>query len=234
MFVSRDIPCAIRAVALKIETDDGVEKRVAHASVQVEPFLPALAHELGEDIYDHLFMRDPQDIDQDVPKPEIAEVGFLIRCGLQRIEAKAHPDLKVEAELRNVRITKVRVTRPDPDKPRLSLGFTLSIELTSKSVMDWIVRAFARVNHLTFTREQLDLIAPEGEQAPRETAKQYADRRMREIREDVAASVPDDCSMTLSAGGKSATITSADAARARKAVAARRDRNARQARKGRR
>lgn len=258
MFVSKDIPCAIRAVALKIEADGDTEKRVAHASIQVEPFTPALAGELGCDVYDHLFQPDPHDPERPMPKPEIAEVGFLIRCGLQRIEAKAHPDLKVEAELRNVRIARVRVTRPDPDRPRLSLGFVLSIELTSRTVMAWVVDAFARVNYLTFTREQLDLIDDDREAAERRlqeagasvqvagewkpvTSKNVADaldggkaRRLREIAEDFKAAQPDGMSVTMSHAGESVTISSEAVARAKKTVAARRDRNARQARTARR
>jgi hypothetical protein len=162
MFVSPDVPCGLASAALKIETIDDVDHRVAHVTCKVEPFTPELARELGDAVYAHLFTRDPERADVPMPRREITEVGFSLPLGLQMISAKSHPDLKVDHTLRRVKVTRVRVSRPDPDKPRLTLAFVLSVELGERTTMDWLVRAFGRVQYLTFGDEQPGMLDNQG------------------------------------------------------------------------
>lgn len=223
MFITDNIPCGIKSVTLKIEEADGTEQRVAHATCTLEPFVPSLAHELGEDIYDHVFTRDPEHPGVPMPRREIADVGFVIRCGLQRITARSHPDLPPDGDLRNVRISRVRVTRPDLEKPRLAMSFVVSIALDDRETTDWLVRAFARVNYLSFQPEQRRMAYMSDAEADALSGAIHA----REAAEDFVASVPADTSMSITAAGKTVHITPEDAKRVRE----RRDRAARKARR---
>ena len=198
MFVSPDVPCGLASAALKIETIDDVDHRFAHVTCKVEPFTPDLARELGETVYAHLFTRDPERTDVPMPRREITEVGFSLPIGLQLISAKSHPDLKVDHVLRRVKVTRVRVSRPDPEKPRLTLAFVLSIELGERQTMDWLVRAFGRVQHLTFMAEQRDMLE---DKALREAARDFVD-----------ASTRNGMTTTITAGGRSVTLGPKDKA----------------------
>lgn len=159
MFTSNNIPCAVKSVALKIEKGDEHELKVAHVTCVVEPFTPELAIQLGSAIYAHLFTRNPERPDVEMPRPELVQIGLNVACGLQRISARSHPDLPIESVLKEARVTNIRVTRPDPDAPRLSLSFVLSLSMDRRDTLVWVVQAFARVNYLSFLPEQLDLIS---------------------------------------------------------------------------
>jgi hypothetical protein len=158
MFVSPDIPCSLTSAALKLETIADVDHRVAHVTAKVEPFTPELARELGDHIYDHLFMRDLEHPDVPMPRPEITQVAFALRVGLQQVVTKDHPDLSASGALRRVKVASVRVTRPNPDVPRLTLAFVLSVELGDQAAREWLVRAFGRTQYLTFLPEQRHML----------------------------------------------------------------------------
>ena len=135
-----------------------------------------------------------------MPRPELASIGLNVNCGLQKIDAKSHPDLRVDSTLREARITNVRVTRPDPDVPRLSLSFVLSLSMDRRDTLVWVVQAFARVNYLTFFDEQRDIFEDEA-QGVRDAVQRFHDVNAR-----------NGMTTTITAGGRSVTLGPKDKA----------------------
>ena len=218
MFVTPDVTCLLKSATLKLDEDGG---RLAHVTCTLEPFTPELAHELGEDVAEHLFMPNPNRADPtdlpEVPRPEVSEIGFLLPIGAQRITAKDHAELTPVAVLKDVQIQRIRVTRPDPERPRLALAFVLVIHLDAREAIDFVVRQFGRYAALTFESMQRDL--------PLETDATLQER-IHEIADDFAAAQPKDTTISFIHGGKTATITPqmAEQARVRKKLRAKKGR----------
>src|SRR3990172_9448254 len=106
MFLSEHIPALFKKGMLKlVQADDGGTKRVAEATLLIEPFPVSLARELGEDIAGHLFTEDG------AIRDELESVDLRIRCGLQRVTVQAHEELPSVAVLDPVSIKDVTVKR---------------------------------------------------------------------------------------------------------------------------
>ena len=187
MFLSPHIPCLLKSATLKLTKD---ETRLALVTCVVEPFSRELAAELGADVVDHLFIPNPDRGREQaawVPRPEVTEIGFALPTPRQLVTVVEHPELPSAYTLRDVGIERIRVTRPDPELPRLTLSFVLAIILESKDAINFVVHDFGRLVYLTFAAMQRDL--------PLDAVAAIVDNLIGEGLESVTA------------GGKTTTIT---------------------------
>ena len=219
MFLSPHIPCLLKSATLKLTKD---ETRLALVTCVVEPFSRELAAELGADVVDHLFIPNPDRGREQaawVPRPEVTEIGFCLPVLRQCVEVVEHPELPSAYVLRDVGMERIRVTRPDPELPRLTLSFVLAIILESKDAINFVVHDFGRLVYLSFAAMQRELPL-EMDPDVRKAAK------VLEIVDDFMAAQPEYVTVPLTHAGKTSTITPqmAEQARVRKKLRAKKGR----------
>jgi hypothetical protein len=157
MFVTLNIPALFKKGTLKlIPSDDGQSlRRVAEATLVVEPFPASLAHELGEDIAGHLFD------DANAIRVELEKINLRVRCGLQNVTVAHHEELAPVAKLSPVSIKDVSVARIEDKKMGrawLSLSFVLVFSLEDKTARDFVLDEFGRTLFWTFAGMQDGLL----------------------------------------------------------------------------
>jgi hypothetical protein len=152
MFLSEHIPALFKKGTLKLEKgDDGKMRRVAEATLMIEPFPVHLARELGEDMAGHLFDDDGQ------IRQELEGIDLRVRAGLQRVTARSHEELDPEAVLDTVSIKDVSVKRMEDAKSNrswLSLTFVLVFSLEDKAARNFVLDQFGR--SLLWSFERID------------------------------------------------------------------------------
>lgn len=157
MFVSKMVPALFKKGMLKlVPDDDGGYRRGAEATLVIEPFPAALAHELGEDIAGHLFD------EADAIRPELEGIDLRIRAGLQNVTVRHHEDLDPCALLSPVSIKDVSVTRIEDKKTGrswLSLAFVLVFSLEEKAARNFVLDEFGKTLLWTFAGMQAELLA---------------------------------------------------------------------------
>lgn len=155
MFVSSKIPALFKKGTLKLmPSDDGGSRRVAEATLLIEPFPATLAHELGEDIAGHLFDSD------DVIRPELEAIDLRVRVGLQKITVRHHEDLDPCAVLSPVSIKDVSVARVDHEhRSWLSLSFVLVFSLEEKAARNFVLDEFGKTLLWSFDSLQQTLLS---------------------------------------------------------------------------
>ena len=155
MFVSTMVPALFKKGTLKLvpATDGPGMRRVAEATLIIEPFPAHLAHELGEDIAGHLFGVDDQ------IRPELEGIDLRVRAGLQNVTARHHEELDPCARLSPVSIKDVSVARhEDENRVWLSLSFVLMFSLEGKAARNFILDEFGRTLVWTFESLQRELL----------------------------------------------------------------------------
>jgi hypothetical protein len=157
MFLSEKVPALFKQGKLKlVPTENGDSlRRVTEATLVIEPFPPALAHELGEDIAGHLFD------EADKIRPELESIDLRVRCGLQTVEVAHHEELQAVARLTPVSVKDVSVTRIEDKKTGrawLSMAFVLVFSLEEKSARNFVLDEFGRTLVWTFTAMQRELL----------------------------------------------------------------------------
>lgn len=154
MFISQHVPTLFKRCTLKIvETDDELT-RVAEGACVIEPFTPALARELGEDIAGHLFT------DEDQIRPELKGIDMRVRVPLQRVRASRHPELE-PVVLESVIVKDCKVARVEDSKALrewLAFTFTLVFNLSDRITREFVVHNFGSALHLTFEPMQRELL----------------------------------------------------------------------------
>lgn len=163
MFVTENVRVLFKRANLKLVQEQGELHRVAEATFVLEPLLPELAHELGEDIAGHLFDDDEQ------IRPELDVIGVRMSTGLQIVTSRDHEDLKVDAELKPVRILTARVERVEDDKTGkewLRLVFVLSFQLRDREARKFVLDKFGSWVCLSFKAMQEDLLDDEMKARP--------------------------------------------------------------------
>jgi hypothetical protein len=193
VFLTKHVPALFKKATLKLlPTDDGL-RRICESTLVVEPFFPNLARELGDDIADHLFDDDDQ------IRPELEAIDLSVRCGLQRVVVTAHQDLDPVADLAACAIRTVQVKRMGDEKTGrywLALTFVLVVTLDSQEARTFVIDGFGRELLWTFTAMQRELL---------NEAK---------LHDSIANMLPkgEGGTLTISSGGKSATLTQEGAA----------------------
>lgn len=155
MFLSENIPALFKKGTLKLtETDEGY-RRVAEATLVIEPFPAKLAHQLGEDIAGHLFT------DENTIREELESVDLRVRCGLQNVTVRYDEALEPSALLTPVSIKDLCVTRIENKKMQqawLSCSFVLVFSLEDKAARNFVLDEFGRTLLWSFQAMQGGLL----------------------------------------------------------------------------
>lgn len=206
MFLTPNLPILFKNAKLTVNDEN---ERFAAVIFVLEPFTPALAHELGEEVASHFYDS------RGVVRPEFTKIDFRTQPGtrVQYLTVRAAPDAIGTTVIKPVVIDSYEVTKPDPEKERLKLTIAASFSLAEKTNRAFAIDRFGTGIYVTFENAQrsLDLGA----------AGNLRSERLSDIADDFAASVPKGTTATISSGGRSATITPAKAEAARRRVAAR-------------
>ncbi len=201
MFLTEHIPALFKKGTLKLLKDGADLKRVAEATFIIEPFLPDLAHELGEDIAGHLYESDGS------LRDEVDAIDLRVRAGLQRVTATHHEELAPAAVLEPVSVKDCSATRIEDEKSGkawLSFSFVLVFDLSDKRTRNFVIDEFGNVLKLSFERLQLDLL------------KDESTANIKDSLAAMAEAAGPGGSMSFSADGKTTTVTQDDAKRLRR------------------
>lgn len=156
MFLSENIQALFKKGTLKLqETDDGL-RRVAEATLLIEPFPAKLARELGEEIAVHLFD------DKNVIRTELESIELNVRAGLQNVTVRHDEALEPLAVLTPVSVKDVKATVIEEKKSNrrwLSFSFVLVFSLENKQARNFVLDQFGRTLLWTFEAMQRDLLA---------------------------------------------------------------------------
>lgn len=157
MFVTEKIPALFKGGKLKLEkSDEGGTRRVAEATLVIEPFPADLAHEIGEDIAGHLFD------EANVVRDELESIDLRVRCGLQSITVQAHEYLPTLAILSPVSlrdVTAKRIESKDTGRSWLSQSFVLVFSLEEKAARNFVLDEFGKTLLWTFVGMQRELLS---------------------------------------------------------------------------
>jgi hypothetical protein len=155
MFVSENVAALFKKGTLKlVPTDDGY-KREAEATLVIEPFNPGLAHQLGEDIHDHLFTSDGEIRD------ELEAIDLRVSVGTQNVIVRRHEELEPVAILSPCTIKDVSVTRCSKKDAAdwLACSFVLVFGLEDKEARAFVLDEFGKRLRWTFEAMQRDLLS---------------------------------------------------------------------------
>ncbi len=155
MFLSQNIPALFKKGMLKLTQTEDSYRRVAEATLVIEPFPAVLAHELGEEIAGHLFD------DAGQIREELEGIDLRIRSGLQSVTVRQHEDLEPCALISPVSIKDVSVTRVEDKKNSrqwLSLAFVLVFSLEEKAARNFVLDEFGKTLLWTFDAMQRELL----------------------------------------------------------------------------
>jgi hypothetical protein len=156
MFVSDNVPALFKKGVLKMTPrDDGTYRRVAEATLVIEPFPVALAHEMGEEFAEHL-------VDSTgAIREELEAIDLRVRAGLQSVTVRPHEELEPIALIAPVSIKDVSVTRVEDKKSGrqwLSLSFVLVFSLEDKAVRNFVLDEFGKTLLWSFVSMQRELL----------------------------------------------------------------------------
>jgi hypothetical protein len=156
MFISDNIPALFKKGTLKLQdNNDGGLRRVAEATLVIEPFPSRLAHELGEEIAGHLFDTDG------LLRDELESIDLRIRGGLQKVTVRLDEALEPEATIHPASIKDVNVSRVDEKKSQrswLSCSFVLVFSLEDRSSRNFVLDQFGKTLLWSFQGMQADLL----------------------------------------------------------------------------
>lgn len=165
MFTSENVPAFLKSVNLRLDKEGD---RFAFCVFTIEPFMPHLAHELGEEVAEHLFEgAGPKAL----PRDEVGGIVFNLDFPRQRLAARSHEDLDPVAVLDHVGIGKLKVDRVEDEDgdapPILKLSFQVEIALNERRAIDFVVQHFGTALLLTFKPMQRDLPLDDAESLAR-------------------------------------------------------------------
>lgn len=155
MFVSEMIPALFKKGVLKLqETDDGY-RRVAEATLMIEPFPLSLARELGDEIANHLYD------DNDAIRGELESIDLRPRVGLQRVSVRHDEALEPLVELDEVSVKDLCATVIEDKKTNrrwLSFSFVLTFSLHNRESRNFVIDEFGKALVWSFRPIQRDLL----------------------------------------------------------------------------
>lgn len=157
MFLTDNVPALFKKGTLKlIPGDEGGLKRVAEATLLIEPFPHQLARQLGEEIASHLFT------DDNAIRDELEAVDLRMRVGLQAVTVRQHVELEPVAVLKPVSVKDVSAKRFE-DKAMgrawLQFSFVLVFSLEEKAARNFVLDEFGKPLLWSFASLQGELLA---------------------------------------------------------------------------
>jgi hypothetical protein len=155
MFITENVAALFKKGTLKlVPTEDGY-KREAEATLVIEPFTTRLAHELGEDIAEHLFTDDGEIRD------ELEAIDLRVTVGVQNVIARRHEELEPCAILSPCTIKDVTVKRcsKKDEDDWLACSFVVVFGLEDKEARAFVLDEFGKRLRWTFEAMQRDLLA---------------------------------------------------------------------------
>lgn len=155
MFLSGNIPALFKKGTLKLQDVDGGVRRVAEATLVIEPFPARLAHELGEDIAGHLVTKDGS------LRDELESIDLRVRAGLQSVTVRIDESMDPVAILTPVSIKDVNVSRVDEKKGQrswLTCSFVLVFSLEDRAARNFVLDRFGQTLLWSFVGLQADLL----------------------------------------------------------------------------
>lgn len=156
MFRTRNVKMQLAKASLRIVKDDkGDEHRMAECGLVLDPFTGELAHELGLDVYSHLFNEDTE------IRPELGRIVMNPRVPQQLAEIRTAPDLKQPTfTVRYVDVLALGVNREeDPEVGDVWLRATVKVrfDLADKPHRELLAAHFGDLLCFTFQLEQSPL-----------------------------------------------------------------------------
>ena len=155
MFLSPNVPALFKKGTLKLQTSDEGLRRVAEATLVIEPFPASLARELGDEIAGHLFD------DVGSIRPELEGIDLRVRVGLQSVIARHDEALEPIALLVPVSIKDVSVQRIEDTKTQrtwLACSFVLVFSLEERAARNFVLDEFGKTLLWSFTAMQRELL----------------------------------------------------------------------------
>jgi hypothetical protein len=155
MFVTENVAALFKKGTLKLVPSEDGYKREAEATLVIEPFNPGLAHQLGEDIHDHLFTAAGEIRD------ELEAIDLRVTVGTQNVIVRRHEELEAVAILSPVSIKDVAVKRcsKKDEADWLACSFVLVFGLEDKEARAFVLDEFGKRLRWTFEAMQRDLLA---------------------------------------------------------------------------
>lgn len=156
MFHTPNVSALFKKGTLKLtQNEDGEYRRVAEATLVIEPFTPELARELGEEIAGHLFA------DDDRIREELEAIDLRVRLGLQHVTARIGLDVERPlAILSPVSVKDVNASLCEDKKlgrQWLAFSFVLVFSLEEKAARNFVLDRFGQALYWTFEAVQRDL-----------------------------------------------------------------------------
>lgn len=155
MFLSDHIPALFKKGTLKLQESEDGYRRVAEATLMIEPFPVNLAHEMGEEIAVHLFDENG------AIRNELESIALNVRAGLQRVTVRHDQALEPIAVLDTASIKDVKATVIEDKKSNrrwMSFSFVLVFSLETKAARNFVLDEFGKTLLWTFVALQGDLL----------------------------------------------------------------------------
>lgn len=199
MFTSENVVALFKKGTLKLtQNEDGEYRRMAEATLLIEPFTEAMARELGDEIAGHLFSEDGR------IREELESIDLRVRAGLQHVTVRLDEALEPTAILSPASIKDVSCSLCEDKKMGrqwLAFTFVVVFSLEERAARNFVLDEFGKSLLWSFERSQPDL---EGLARVKDAGARLAETAAR-----------DGGSVTLSTGDMSVTLGKGDAARLR-------------------
>lgn len=199
MFTSPNVIALFKKGTLKLtQNDEGEYRRMAEATLLIEPFTEAMARELGEEIAGHLFSDDGR------IREELESIDLRVRAGLQHVTVRLDEALEPTAILSPASIKDVSCSLCEDRKAGkqwLSFSFVVVFSLEDRAARNFVLDEFGKSLLWSFERTQPEL---EGLARGKEALARLAEM-----------GTEDGGGVSLSGPGLSVTLGKGDAARLR-------------------
>lgn len=198
MFHSQNVPALFKKGTLKlVQNEDGDVRRVAEATLVIDPFSYELARELGDEIADHLYTSEGR------IREELELIDLRTRVGLQHVSVRLDDAMEPFAIISPVSIKDVSAKLCEDKKTGkvwLAFSFALVFSLEEKAARNFVLDQFGRYLFWTFEVMQRGLPITSGAQ---------------EAFDQLASTVAEGGTLTSTFGGESAILTDEDGRSAR-------------------
>lgn len=155
MFLTEFVPALFKKGTLKLQESEDGYRRVAEATLMIEPFPVNLAREMGEEIAVHLFDENG------AIRNELESIALNVRAGLQRVTVRHDEALEPIAILDTASIKDVKATVIEDKKSNrrwMSFSFVLVFSLETKAARNFVLDEFGKTLLWTFEALQGDLL----------------------------------------------------------------------------
>lgn len=155
MFTSQNVVALFKKGTLKLtQNEDGEYRRMAEATLVIEPFTEAMARELGDEIAGHLFSEDGH------IREELESIDLRVRAGLQHVTVRLDEALEPTAILSPASIKDVSCSLCEDKKSGrqwLSFAFVVVFSLEERAARNFVLDEFGKALLWSFQRSQPEL-----------------------------------------------------------------------------